>query len=166
VSPKSLASTIYDLHLAIENCKCSGNSEWLARHSANLKKLYQRLPSGSGIDNGTTVHEISTTPERITLSCSFHHMNDQGSYDGWTEHRIYVTPSFSGLNVRVTGRDRNDIKDYLGEIYMHCMTERVIYDNVKSRWVGEYEGMSAAERNGVVVNLEGNVQFKPECIID
>ena len=50
------------------------------------------------------------------LYTHFHHMNDGGFYDGWTEHSVVVTPSLVyGFDTRITGRDRNDIKNYIGE---------------------------------------------------
>lgn len=81
------------------------------------------MPHGSGVDTGTTLDMESSTPDRLCFSLSFHHMNDVGYYDGWTEHRVIARPSFLyGLDIRVTGRDRNGIKEYLGDIYAQCLT--------------------------------------------
>jgi hypothetical protein len=45
-------------------------------------------------------------------------MNEGGYYDGWTEHQVIITPSLQhGFDVRVTGQDRNEIKDYLAELF-------------------------------------------------
>lgn len=133
MEPKSLAATMFDLQVAIDNCERTSNVEWSAKHRIALRNLCKLLPSGSGIDNGTTLVSISTKPERIKLSCSFHHMNDQGSYDGWTEHTVNVRPSFHGLDVSISGPNRNEIKDYLHEVYAHAMGERVHY--LDGRWV-------------------------------
>jgi hypothetical protein len=47
-------------------------------------------------------------------------MNDGGFYDGWTDHSVIVTPSLvEGFNLRVTGRNRKDIKEYIAEQF--CM---------------------------------------------
>lgn len=119
----TLASAMYQIHLAIENCQRTKNTEWLAKHRATMAKLVALLPSGSGIDNGTKLVEI--TDEKIVLSCGFHHMNDQGSYDGWTEHTITIRPRFTGLGVKVSGRDRNEIKDYLYDTFYTAMSETV-----------------------------------------
>lgn len=139
MKPKSLAETIFDLSVAIENCLQNNNKEWYAKHRAKLAALSQFLPSGSGIDNGTTIEEVSTTPERITLACGYHHMNEHGSYDGWTEHKIYVSPSFNGLNLRITGRDRNAIKDYLHEVFYTCLKQEVMWDQERGLWVADSE---------------------------
>ena len=151
-SLKSLAATIFDLQVAIENCERSGNSEWLAKHRGNLVRVCRFLPSGSGIDNGTKLVEISTSPERIKLTCGFHHMDEHGGYDGWTEHAVYVTPSFSGINVRVTGsNNRNDINDYLHDVFSHTLEECVRFDPTTEQWVsgtGEYQGTNRNVERG------------------
>jgi hypothetical protein len=53
-------------------------------------------------------------------------MNDSGYYDGWTEHVVTVTPSFiGGFNIRVSGRNRNDIKGYIAESFHHILKMEV-----------------------------------------
>ncbi len=134
MEPKSLAETLFSLHLAIENCERSGTTEWLAKHRASVHALCKLLPSGSGIDRGTTLVMVSTKDERIVLACSFYHMNDGGMYDGWTEHKITVRPSFLGLDITITGPNRNEIKDHLHEVYSHAMRGLVLWSVEKDRW--------------------------------
>ncbi len=76
----------------------------------------QNAPRGSGIDNGTFLGETSSK-KKLVFVTAFHHMDEHGGYDGWTEHRVVVTPEFQGFSLRVTGCDRNGIKDYLGELF-------------------------------------------------
>jgi hypothetical protein len=52
-------------------------------------------------------------------------MNGDGYYDGWTDHTVIVTPTFSGIDITVTGRDKNDIKNYIGEVFYDCLRETV-----------------------------------------
>lgn len=108
---------------AIKNCRAAGNNEWLDRHEATLARIEKQLPSGSGIDSGTTIERDECTPDRIVLSCGFHHMNECGMYDGWTQHEIVIRPTFDGIDVRITGRDRNGIKEYLGDVYYYALSE-------------------------------------------
>lgn len=84
------------------------------------------LPSGSGVDSGTQIDRDKSNPGKIVLSTSYHHMDEGGCYDGWTEHTVIVTPSFSGFDLRITGRNRNDIKDYLGDRYYHALAEKIV----------------------------------------
>ena len=114
---------IAGLVIAIKNCIKSGNVEWEERHSESLFEIMKTAPSGSGIDMGTLVLVEASTPERLVFSTSFHHMNENGYYDGWTSHEIIVTPSLLfNFHLRVTGRDRNQIKEYLVDIFDEWLT--------------------------------------------
>jgi hypothetical protein len=104
---------------AMENCQKSGNGEWLEKHEqAILDIVKNEMPSGSGFDNGTDLDFDHSTPEKLVFVTSFHHMNDGGYYDGWTDHTVIVTPSLQfGFNLKVTGINRNDIKSYIHEMF-------------------------------------------------
>ncbi len=110
---------------------------WTAEHLANVKSmaedslaylLKEHLPSGSGIDCGVKLDE-SSGPERLVFTLSFHHMDEAGYYDGWTEHKAIVTPTLAdhdGMRLRVTGgRNRNDINDYLHDVMDSALTAGV-----------------------------------------
>ena len=106
------------------NCIASSNAEWQERWEDKAHCIVRDyLPSGSGVDSGTKLDLDACKPERIVLQTSFHHMAGNGFYDGWTDHTVTVTPSFvGGFDVKVSGRNRNDIKDYLGELYHDCLS--------------------------------------------
>lgn len=94
------------------------------RHAPNNNTLVeytndimQTAPSGSGFDCGVVLDVESCTPSRLVFITSFHHMNDTGHYDGWTEHTVLVTPTFGSINVDVTGQNRNGIKDYIADTF-------------------------------------------------
>ncbi len=88
---------------------------WVKRHG----------PSGSGIDMGTALSEMSD-PGRIVLGTHFHHMDEHGGYDGWTEHKVTVKASMLfGIDITVGGRNRNDIKELLHQTYHHWLTSEV-----------------------------------------
>jgi hypothetical protein len=112
---------------AAANCLVSGNAEWLGRHKDRAERLVRdMMPSGSGFDNGTTLDFDKSNGNRLVFVTAFHHMNDGGMYDGWTEHTVTVTPSFvGGFDLRVSGRDRNDIKDYIGDSFQHALSQDV-----------------------------------------
>ena len=118
---KQVYQEIAALSAAIENCKARGNYEWLARHEERLSwVINQFLPSGSGIDSGTKLIEASD--KKIVLQADFHHMDQNGYYDGWTEHTVVVRPAWQGIDIKITGRNRNDIKDYLGDVFHDALT--------------------------------------------
>jgi hypothetical protein len=100
------------------NCEKSGNKEWHARHQEEVERLCREcMPSGSGLDNGTKLDFDRSTGERLIFTTAFHHMNEQGSYDGWTEHTVTVRPTFAGFELAISGRDRNDIKEYIAQAF-------------------------------------------------
>ena len=112
-----LYQKIASLLRSIESCRNTGNATWEANHTATLEDLMEEMPSGSGVDSGTKLLD-SSTPDCLIFQADFHHMDENGFYDGWTEHQIIVTPSLAyGFNVRITGRNRNDIKDYLADLF-------------------------------------------------
>jgi len=103
---------------AERNCQKSGNVEWQAKHWHRIECLVDDLPRGSGFDSGHTLDGKRSTPDRLVLSTEFHHMNEHGMYSGWTQHDVIVTPSLvNEFNLRITGRNRNGIKDYIAEIF-------------------------------------------------
>ena len=121
-----LVTQIASLVDARQTCIERKNTEWIAKHTDRLKHFETLLPSGSGWDRGTTIDLVKSTPERLVLFGSFHHMNDGGYYDGWTDHEIVVTPSLQfGFTVKVTGRDRNDIKEYLTGLFLEALGQEV-----------------------------------------
>lgn len=74
------------------------------------------LPSGSGFDCGTKI--LNADEKKIVFFTEFHHMNENGYYDGWTKHRITVTPDFiSGINIRIYGKNRSQIKEYIHVLF-------------------------------------------------
>lgn len=109
------------------NCQAhmDTHAEWFARHTERIEQIARDLlPSGSGIDDGTTVDLERSTGERLVLTTAFHHMNDSGMYAGWTDHTVIVRASLvCGITVDVKGRNRNNIKEYLGDTFHEALTQ-------------------------------------------
>lgn len=98
--------------------------KWYEIANATLDRLLQALPHGSGIDLDPEILDIKYQGDRITMIAfrsDFHHMNDHGYYDGWTEHTVRVYPDWDGFRLVITGRNRNDIKSYLYETWDHAL---------------------------------------------
>lgn len=113
----SYYAKISSLLTAIENCRKNGNHEWEVKHEETINTIIkEHFPSGGGFDAGTSLLPESN-PEKLVFQADFHHMNDAGYYDGWTEHKVTVTASLSGLHIKVSGRNKRDIKDYIGEVF-------------------------------------------------
>lgn len=98
----------------------------------------QHLPSGSGFDAGTALAagkcevEGRPFPGRLLFETSFHHMDD-GFYSGWTEHRIVVIPTFDGFELKVFGRNRDGIKEYIEEVFHNVLMTDVEYEPIPKR---------------------------------
>lgn len=97
--------------------------EWIDKHSSSIDKICQALPHGSGIDGKCELLLNESAPDKIVFFVEFHHLNENGYYDGWTSHKIKLTPSFIfGYDMKITGKDRNGIKDYLTNLFCEIFT--------------------------------------------
>lgn len=97
--------------------RCAGNKDAEERPKHLLAEQFALLPNGSGLDRGVAFDWAKSTPNKLIFLTHFHHMTE-GHYDGWTSHRIIVTPSFAfGYDIKVTGQNKNDIKEYLYELF-------------------------------------------------
>lgn len=112
---------------AMINCLEARNTEWFDRHEETINTLIKRyLPSGGGIDQGTKLDFTNSAPNRLVFIAPFHHMNVHGYYSGWTDHTVIVTPDLAfGFDLKITGRDRNDIKEYLADTFHHALSADV-----------------------------------------
>ena len=111
---------------AYKNCLKSNNKEWQDKHMTEIMRIQDNcLPHGSGIDNGCQIDVDKSTNDKVVISTSFHHMNENGFYEDWTDHVLTITPGFQGISMRISGRDRNDIKDYLYEVFESALSEEI-----------------------------------------
>ena len=119
-------------------CVKENNSLWEEKHMAVIQGIMRDImPGGSGWDCGTKMDEDKSTGEKLVLYGSFHHMDEGGGYDGWTEHTIIVRPSLIlGFILTISGRNRNDIKEYLYEMFGQVLNEEVKDADV-IRWTEE-----------------------------
>jgi len=124
MTPKPLYRRIAAAIGARNNCIATDNDVWLGNWQHALDSMADELPSGSGFDSGTKIDLDESRPNRIVLYTSYHHMDEGGGYDGWTDHRIVITPDFvSDFDIRVGGRNRNDIKEYIADTFDMVLRE-------------------------------------------
>ena len=108
---------------AQDNCVAAGRTIWYDRWGTLIDEIMETAPSGAGIDCGTRLDIGRTMPDydkplkRLSFTTEYHHMTEDGCYDGWTQHNIDVYPDFGGYDIRVSGVNRNNIKDYLHDVY-------------------------------------------------
>ena len=112
---------------ARKNCIQSGNDVWKDKHEEALEDIQNRhLPSGSGIDCGCSINLITSTDKKVVIDFSYHHLDEHGGYNGWTLHKAVVTPTFSGIDIRFTGKDKNGVKDYLQDLFQEVLGREVL----------------------------------------
>jgi hypothetical protein len=139
-------------------------------HEKTIKTCLDLLPSGAGWDNGTKIDLNASHANKIVLYGAFHHMNDTG-YSGWTEHTITVKPSLmSDFDLRISGANRNDIKEYLAETFEVALRQDIAYYlylprfpqfAVSHRWVDQCtQEFSVCESSGVDTNVMQFRNFK------
>ena len=112
---KDFYSRIANLYVGYINCVAASNKEYENIHLNKIEELVEKyLPHGSGFDAGTHFIVEESNRDKLVFKTAFHHMNENGYYDGWTEHKIIVTPDLLfGFNIKITGKNRNDIKEYI-----------------------------------------------------
>ena len=82
--------------------------------------IEDQLPSGSGFDNGTRVVWEESSRNKVVLETSYHHLNENGFYTHWTEHRIIITPDLPfGFKMDTSGDDNVSgmFYDYLADLF-------------------------------------------------
>lgn len=133
---QTMAAAFVSCKTALDNCAADGNTEWEARWRVRLGKLVELIPSGIGIDRGPRSYaHVEVKPDAIRFEVSFHHMDGVGFYAGWTDHAVTIRPAFDGVDVRVSGRPRNGVKEYIREAMDDAFSQRVEWDEPAQRWI-------------------------------
>lgn len=112
---------------AKNNSEKTGNAEWSARHTETIENLVRTaLSSGSGLDDAPEIDFDKSTENKLVFNFGYHHMSDHGYYDGWTYHQLIVTASLCfDIDLRITGKDKNSIKEMLYEQFQCELTEEL-----------------------------------------
>lgn len=111
---------------ARDHCIDRDNGGMVRLHTKALAELERELPNGSGFDEGTKISLDKSRPERLVLHTHFHHMNDNGMYDGWTEHTVVVKPSLVyGIKLTISGPNRNGVKQYIEDVFQTTLRSEV-----------------------------------------
>jgi hypothetical protein len=113
ISLKELSSKIE----AYRNCIDLHNTEWEQKHKEAIEQMLSGLPHGSGLDSGVRFSWSHSSKNKLVFQFSFHHLNQDGYYDGWTDHMMTITPEFGGFKIKISGQDRNYVKDYLYDLF-------------------------------------------------
>lgn len=118
------------LILAIQNCQkpgFNGHPDYPAKHVEALETLARDyLPRGSGFDSGSTFDVDASRSDCLVIHTSFHHMDDNGYYCGWSDHVVRVRANLAlDFTISVSGRNVRDIKDYIADTFSAALSEIV-----------------------------------------
>ncbi len=95
------------------------------------------LLSGSGFDAGVTVSLDQSSRERIVLLASYHHMDQEGYYCGWSSFKVIVLPAFllPGFRVEISMISKSpevswmdiqcDWLEYWAECFMENLSDTI-----------------------------------------
>lgn len=123
---KELATAIGPLRA----CQAQDNTFGEKIHMHTIDTCISLLPSGSGWQDGeqTKLWLDNSHADKLMFRGSFHHMDENGYYDGYTEHVITVKPSLAfDFNIRISGSNRNEIKDYLHDMFNAALRQDITY---------------------------------------
>ncbi len=113
------------LALAFQAKEVCKDSEILDRWEVLIEKILCTLPSGGGFA-GTEVKEVSS--KKVILATEFYHVSQNGHREGVTSHRITFTPTLVGTDIKVSGRNFNDVKSYIAEVFHNWATSTCCYN--------------------------------------
>jgi hypothetical protein len=101
--------------------------KYIEQEYLNLEWIQENvLPSGSGFDSGCKIDHIKSTPNKIVIRCDYHHMNENGYYDGWTYHEVIIKPCLAyDHDMKITGRDKRDIKNYILDVIYEAIEGKI-----------------------------------------
>ena len=122
---KTYQALARNLQLIKQNLESDPQTVEAARERIH-KIAYNHLPSGNGIDNGVKVDIENSTPDKIILTFSFHHMDENGYYDRWNDYKVWIRPSLAwDFSIYIRGRNRNMILDYLYDLFNYAFNEEI-----------------------------------------
>lgn len=120
-----LIARIYRILQAKEDCKNTNNIEWLNNHEFSLFEIERNnLPHGSGIDSGCTI-DREFKENKVILNVPFHNMDEFGGYCGWSEFKIICKPEFDGISLKIIGKDKYYVKDYLYDLFYEILQKEI-----------------------------------------
>lgn len=119
INVKELASKL----TAYKICQKVNNLDWEFKHKDAIELMLYNLPSGSGLDNGVKFDWNNSNADKLVFTFSYHHLNENGYYEGWTDHKLIITPSLAfGIKMNITGKDKNQVKEYLYDTFNDLFT--------------------------------------------
>ena len=115
---------------AMRNCEKHNNTAWRDTWRHVLKQAENCLPQGSGFDSYPKVDLNRSGSNKITITGSYHNMDQNGSYCGWYDYTLVVRADMlNNFSLKLTGGNA-DFKDYAYEVFSCAMRDMFDADPV------------------------------------
>ena len=125
---------LFIIQEAKTNCEENGAEyvDQYHKHHKTIETILENAPSGSGFDSGTEFLGINPNQE-LVFKTSFHHMDEMGGYDGWTEHGVKIIPHLGfGFHIKISGTNKNDIKEYISDVFHEWLNAEYVMEKVNA----------------------------------
>lgn len=101
------------------------NDSYIDQCNSQIDHYESMLPYGSGFDSGCFIDRDNSGKEGVIINFDFHHLNENGYYEGWTKHKAIIKPSLIGFELKVYGEDKDGIIEYLSDTFNDVLTSEV-----------------------------------------
>ena len=114
---------------AMENLKNADDPNgWYDKHEDSIENLIKdHFPHGAGFDGEIWLDYSRSNPEKLVFFAEYHHMDQNGYYDGWSTLKCVVRPSLAcGFDFKLTGikrKYRYDAEYYYSMFHSFLATE-------------------------------------------
>jgi hypothetical protein len=92
-----------------------------------IEVIQEHLPSGSGFDNGCSLNFEESKTNKLVINCDYHHMDENGYYDGWSYNKIVITPDLRWeFNMKLVNmKGGKKLKDYDREYFIDTLNHHL-----------------------------------------
>lgn len=104
------------------------NDDYRWKCDLALSILQNELPSGSGIDCGCKIDVSKSSIRKVIITFDYHFLNENGFYDGWESYKLTVIPTLIGFGLKITGKNKNMIKDYFYDTFDYELSKVIDTD--------------------------------------
>jgi len=113
--PKKIYQELATLTDARLRCIQMDNKEWEEKHTEKIEEMVKRFPIDDPIFDF-----YESNGQKLVIHSSYHHMNENGFWDGYSDFTIKVTSDLMfGFKLSILGkfpRKYESTKDYLHEL--------------------------------------------------
>ena len=108
------------------------NEEYQKQLEDKLDILTNYLPSGSGFDDGSVVDVNKSNNNKIIIHSAYHHLDNNGFYDGWSNFSIIIKPDLMfGFTLTLIGNTTIrkyfdcDFRNYVIDIFSDTLHKKI-----------------------------------------